>query len=359
MAAAQEYRTVVIVGDTQSHVSGGASDDYAYFTAMVGWIVANKYAENIDFVMQVGDITNLGLWMPLPAGQCDGAPPRETWQCRSGGSCLSPLPAGCWQVTPTYCVSCDASADVMGPGYNQYFSAQKFQSLEQQFAGSDRHFELLETYQNEDQDGYVWKFRLGTEEDVVVGPSVWPTATQRQWVQNVVSQHSDTPMILLSHDMIERNALWQDVVNQMPMLAPQLFMTVQGHIGQDQKSIVDIQGYRVLRTVNDWSYQPVKSYLTLVRFYFDPNGVEALTYSPALDQFNLLSTNYVELQAFGIDQDPDHDNIVNPLDSCPTTFGVGNGCRATGGCGLGAELALLLPLLGLWRSSRRKAALEA
>ncbi len=36
------------------------------------------------------------------------------------------------------------------------------------------------------------------------------TATQRQWVQNVVSQHPDTPTILLSHDMIERNALWQD-----------------------------------------------------------------------------------------------------------------------------------------------------
>ena len=45
-----DYRTVVIIGDTQSHVRGG-SPRYADFQAQIQWIIDNKYTENIDFVM--------------------------------------------------------------------------------------------------------------------------------------------------------------------------------------------------------------------------------------------------------------------------------------------------------------------
>ncbi len=399
--AAQDYRTVAIVGDTQVHVGGGRDAEYADFTAMIDWIIANKDTENIDFVLQVGDMTNLGLWMPLPPS-CDGAPALPSWRCNDGGQCIDPLPAGCWQTTPNWCASCasarstvasewerfDAQFSRLEPdletgwtgvpyalvrgnhdnvgaspatdteiaGYNQYYSEQRFQALEQAFAGSDRHFEHLETYPSEDRDGHVWRFRLGEQDVIVVGPSVWPSRTQRQWVQDVLARYPQTPAILLSHDMIERNPLKVEVVDQMPVVAPQLFMTVQGHISRDQKSIVDIAGYQVLKTVNDWSYAPVKSYMTLVRFYFEPAGVdavEALTYSPALDEFNQLSTNYVELQAFGIDQDPDHDGIINPLDEYPTIYAG----RTGESCGLGMELAPLLLLIGAWRARGPRAVL--
>jgi hypothetical protein len=360
------YRTVVVFGDTQTLVSAGLDAEYADFTAMIDWVVANKERENIDFVLHVGDIINLGTaLMPLPSA-CDGAPDRTSQECRANG-CFPPL-SGCFLTAWNDCIACsgardavtnewlrfdaqwsrlepDPAADWSGVpyaivrgnhdnvgrepptdletrGYNQYFSEARFEALERAFAGSNRYYEHVETYPGEDRDGHVWRFRIGSELVTVVGPSVWPTATQRLWVQDVLTRFRAHPAILLAHDMIERSQLWVDVVNPMATVAPQLFMTVQGHIRDDMKSIIDVTGYRVLRTVNDWSRTPSPqgSYLTLARFHFDPAGVdrvEALTYSPVLDEALILSDNYVELQPFGIDQDPDHDCIINPNDTNP------------------------------------------
>jgi hypothetical protein len=73
VAAAQvSYRTVIIFGDTQTAVNGGPLE-YADFTDQIDWVVANKYAENIDFVLHVGDIINLGPFVPIPAS-CGGQP---------------------------------------------------------------------------------------------------------------------------------------------------------------------------------------------------------------------------------------------------------------------------------------------
>jgi hypothetical protein len=58
-ASQPEYRTVVIFGDTQTVVSGDPVQ-YADFTKQLDWVIANKYTENIDFVLHVGDIIDLG-----------------------------------------------------------------------------------------------------------------------------------------------------------------------------------------------------------------------------------------------------------------------------------------------------------
>jgi len=74
---ASAYRTVVIIGDTQSHVRGG-SPRYADFQAQIQWIIDNKYTENIDFVMSVGDLIDAGTTLPVQIGgmsgpgECDG-----------------------------------------------------------------------------------------------------------------------------------------------------------------------------------------------------------------------------------------------------------------------------------------------
>ena len=369
-AAAQStaaYRTVVIIGDTQVHVGGGHDADYADFAAMIDWIVSNKHNENIDFVMQVGDITNLGLWMPLPAQQCQDAPAVEREDCRDGANmCFAQAPAGCFPVLDTFCPPCEAAhatvdsewqrfvaqwsrlepapsndwsgipyAIVRGnhdnvgvsedidtdvPGFNHYFGKQHFEELEQAFEGSDRYFEHVETYPGGDQDGHAWKFGIGAQKVLVVGPSVWPDQEQRSWANDVLSRHPSTPTILTSHDMVERNDLWADVVAPMATTAPQLFMTAQGHISRDQKSVIDIGGYQVLRTVNDWSYPATAdhSYMTLVRFYFDHvDHVEAVTYSPATDSVLEIETNQLGLQPFGIGHDADHDGTPDHLDPCP------------------------------------------
>ena len=391
-----DYRTIVIVGDTQIHVStmnnsypgdddypgppgiprepgylGDPDDpndpepynpDYAAYTRMIDWIVANKYEENIDFVMQVGDITNLGLWMPLSAAQCEGAPVQNS--CRSGRDCLDPLPRGCEYKSDSTCPTCqgaratvenewrrfndqwarldpnptggwsgvpyaivrgnhdnvgvDIPTDTHIQGYNHFFSEQRFEELELAYApggGGDRFFEHLETYSGGSQDGHAWKFRIGTRDVVVVGPSVWPEQGQRTWALDFLRDYPDTSSILLTHDLGEfaGGALWSETVGMLGAPdAPPLFMTVQGHTGDDLKFVDNVRGRDLLMTVNDWSYldEATRSNMTLVRVYpGEVDRVEAFTYSPTLDQCSLTSANYVPLQEF--DLCPDADCPVN------------------------------------------------
>lgn len=384
-SAQANYRTVIIVGDTQSMLNLYPPANYADFTAMIDWIIANKNVENIDFVLHVGDIIDIGSVIPLPP-ECEGTPTRSERECQDN-ECTTPLLSGCYPFEwipgsgNPLCLSCSVTRSVVDfqwsrfnaqwsrlepntatgwsgipygivrgnhdnlgvdpPsgrdvfGYAQYYSEAKFESLEQAFAGNDRHFEHLETYPNENQDGHVWRFRLGSRPVLVVGPSYEGggdiSQTQIDWVKDVFGRYSGVPAILLVHDMMERWQLYNQVVTRMATVAPQLFMTAQGHVGQDRKSIDDHSGYKVLRTVSDWSRtaSPEGSYLGVVRFYFDPAGVdrvEAFSFSPVTNGNLIRADNTVALQPFGIDQDPDHDCILNPNDSQPFVRAANPAC---------------------------------
>ncbi|MBW2413638.1 MAG: metallophosphoesterase [Deltaproteobacteria bacterium] len=74
-AAEPPYRTVVVFGDTQHLVWNGRPSDYAKFVVMVDWVIANREAENIDFVLHVGDAIQNGYRTsyPLDPAACAGA----------------------------------------------------------------------------------------------------------------------------------------------------------------------------------------------------------------------------------------------------------------------------------------------
>lgn len=334
-----EYRTVVIFGDTQTVVSGDPVQ-YADFTKQVDWVIANKHTENIDFVLHVGDIIDLGTFLPVPAS-CAGQPRASIGFCLSQPSC-DPPPDGCYPANDgrggTDCISCsfpiesvplqwqlfttqwsrlepnpatgwlgipyaivrgnhdnvgtDVPTEFEVPGYNQYYSGASMEALEARFAGSDRVYRHLETYPSEDKDGHAWQFRLGSRPVLVVGPSytggVGTSPAQIDWVIDVFGRHAALPGILLIHDMIEHSQVYHAVVKQMPTVAPSLFLAAQGHIGQDQKFIETIGASKVIRTVSDWSRtaSPGGSYFAVLRFYFAPGSddeFEAFSYSPVLD----------------------------------------------------------------------------
>lgn len=337
--AQADYRTVVIFGDTQT-ATGGDPVQYADFTAQIDWVIANKYTENIDFILHVGDIIDLGSFLPLPAS-CSGQPSVSIGYCLSQPIC-TPAPAGCYAadngVGGTDCVSCsfpidyvpfqwqnftsqwsrlepnpsigwsgipyaivrgnhdnvgtDIPSEFEVAGYNQYFSGESMEALEARFSGSDRVYEHLETYPSEDMDGHAWRFSLGSRPVLVVGPSytggVGTSQTQIDWVLDVFGQHANLPGILLIHDMMQQSQVYHAVVRQMPTVAPNLFLAAQGHTQQDMKFVENIAGFKVIRTVSDWSRtaSPGGSYFAVIRFYFEPgqeDEVEAFTYSPVLD----------------------------------------------------------------------------
>ena len=337
--AQADYRTVVIFGDTQT-ATGGDPVQYADFTAQIDWVIANKYTENIDFILHVGDIIDLGSFLPVPAS-CSGQPNVGLGYCLSQPIC-TPAPAGCYAaddgVGGIDCVSCsfpldyvpvqwqsftsqwsrlepnpaagwsgipyaivrgnhdnvgtDVPSEFEVAGYNQYYSGASMESLEARFAGGDRVYQHLETYPSEDRDGHAWRFSLGSRPVLVVGPSytggVGTSQTQIDWVIDVFGRHANLPGILLIHDMMQHSQVYHAVVQQMPTVAPNLFLAAQGHIGQDMMFIDNIAGFKVIRTVSDWSRRasPGGSYFSVLRFYFEPgqaDEVEAFTYSPVLD----------------------------------------------------------------------------
>ena len=367
--AQADYRTVVIFGDTQTAINGDP-DQYSDFSAMVNWVIANKHTENIDLVMHVGDIVNLGSFLPVPPS-CSGQPAVSMGYCLSQPIC-SPAPAGCYAAPAggggTDCISCsfpttytppewerfvdqwsrfdpdpavgwlgiptaivrgnhdnvgvDPSTELDVRGFNYYYSEANLEALETAFAGSDRYYEHLETYPNENQDGHAWRFRIGDRPVLVVGPSYeggFGTSQQQiDWAIDVFGQYPNMPGILLIHDMMQYSQVYHEIVREAPTVAPQLFLGAQGHIVQDMKFIDEFEGQKILRTVSDWSRTPSPggAYLTLIRFYFEPgqpDEIEAFTYSPVLDivvpdadktivrqEFPVPEPSAWSLQAFGV-----------------------------------------------------------
>lgn len=338
-AQTASYRTVVIFGDTQTAVSGNPTQ-YADFTAMVDWVIANKHTENIDFVLHAGDIINLGSFLPTDP-VCFGAPVQSIGYCLSQQICAPP-PAGCYQQPAgggnIDCMSCDfpvrytppewqrfvdqwsrfdpdpgtgwlgmptavvrgnhdnvgvfPATDIDVPGFNYYYAESTFEAIEAAFVGSDRVYEHLESYPSEDQDGHVWRFQIGGRPVLVVGPSyegsVGTSQQQIDWMIDVFSRYPNMPAILLIHDMMEYSQVYHAIIREAPTVAPQLFLGAQGHIQQDMKWIDEFGGQKILRTVSDWSRtdSPGGSYFTIIRFYFEPgqpDEVESFTYSPVLD----------------------------------------------------------------------------
>ncbi len=338
-ALAQNYRTVVVFGDTQTAVSNDPAQN-ADFAAQIDWVIANKHTENIDFVLHVGDIIDLGTFLPLP-NVCAGAP--AVTFCNPGGNPCNSPPSGCFSVAVpggSVCLSCNgildatddqwsrfntqwsrlepnvaagweglpyaivrgnhdnigtsSASDVDVVGYNQYYSAAQMEALETSFIGLDRSYEHLATYPSSTEgNGHAWRFELGGRPVVVVGPSYEGggniSTAQINWTSDIFVEHADTAGILLVHDAIEFSQINNAIVNQMDTAAPGLIWAAQGHIGQDTKRVDTIQGYKVIRSVSDWSRisSPGGSYFAVFRFYLEAgqdDELEAFSYSPVLDQ---------------------------------------------------------------------------
>lgn len=306
------YRTVAVFGDTQDLTTGRAGGEEA-LAAMVDWVLDHRDAENIDFVLHVGDLVHQGgmLRQDLPSEcfrgpRCGGEPPHDRRACQCAA----------WEATPREWERFDAQwrrldgvvpyaivrgnhdnrglGDPDAPGFRRGFA---------QYFGKQRVAELpgyLESYPGDDDVAHAWRFTLGDLPVLVIGLSWAPSQRQLAWAESLLREHPGTSAIVLSHRFFQGIPVdhtrplpsWTRLVAAHPA---QIFMAVAGHVAPGEVALLQREGHPLLRIRTDFQQRARnfdaagQSYLNLLRFYLHPgegdgrdgrDQVEIDAYSP-------------------------------------------------------------------------------
>jgi len=364
-----------VFGDTQNLVDGGVGaeekfaralrdgwddsdpkprrpdeNDYQNFARMVDWVIAEREAQGIDFVLHVGDIVEHGRFPPIHESCKDGRGgclrPNRGVRC---GRHTPPCPKGCGpNFNNTKCRICDPRGstkpdrrDWSDPGgmcahvawatwewslFNAQWKRLRDAGIpyaivrgnHDNIGGGDpsdpyTYAGYVDYYgpggspgasqgwvatcspeqgQCRHPDAQAWKFMLGDQEVLVIGPSHGPDKQQRDWIEETLRAHSPLPTILLAHTLTDprcKNCIQlRDTIALAGPLHPQIFWTAEGHFagaGAPPQGVVRSNGTRTLRTRSDWqgATAPYGSFLHLVRFYLREGRiaeVEVEAFSP-------------------------------------------------------------------------------
>lgn len=292
------YRTVAIFGDTQDLAADPAL--YPGFTAMVDWVLDNREAERIDFVLHVGDAIHHGGSLPVPAacagedGRCD---PARRWQRKNG----TEIACHChgldltdrewaafrkqWQrfdgVIPYAIVrgnhdnrGVDPESPLDAPGYDQYYGESHFRGI----AGSG----LVASHRDPMGTSHAWRFRLGGREVLVIGAAWQFGGPAVAWAKDVLAAHPQLPAIALAHSFFrgvpprrdQPTIPWKRLVKEHP---DRFALAVSGHVAPGEISLREVGGYRILEIRSNWQGLPgSQTFLHLARFHESATGEEKI-----------------------------------------------------------------------------------
>ncbi|MBW2413639.1 MAG: thrombospondin type 3 repeat-containing protein [Deltaproteobacteria bacterium] len=200
---------------------------------------------------------------------------------------------------------------------------------------------------------HAWKFDLGGRDVLVVGMPFeqGDLSDHAAWADALIGrpEYASLPVIFLKHKMFNGvNLQGTSRAGWSQFGAPnadRIFMSVWGHFELGEVSIRPVDheatstSYDMLFVRSDWQrMQELEGrvglhWLSLVRFYSDPNGideVEVEAFSPwrAAQEPNSPEAwfdgdperegaTWLPRQPFSIDYDIDHDGLVNGADNCP------------------------------------------
>ncbi|MGE4609350.1 MAG: thrombospondin type 3 repeat-containing protein, partial [Myxococcota bacterium] len=370
--ATENYRSVVIFGDTQRLVTDGQFGGRFYFERMVEWVMdeTNREAENIDFVLHVGDVIQSAI--PCNAlepdeqsmASCEGNMPAiqtqwatfdEIWAPISDSDLPFAIVRGCHDNANTF------------PGFvgsfDQNYGREKFEGFSSQWSNA----EVLATCDGEtlpendpqgvcpatNDTGHVWKFRLGgpfPQDVLVAGMPDKPSYELQAWYRFILEREAGIPSILLNHASLSRNQgsafrnLVEGPFSTWGPLVDRVFMTAMGHLSYDIKDIIDIDGFQVLRVLFDRQGEnlPAGAGIALIRFYIDANGihrVEGKTIEPNIFGVpGFVASGDFGPVPFAVDGDIDNDGLIDAQDNCDVVVnpaqadldadGVGDDCES-------------------------------
>jgi hypothetical protein len=281
--------TIVALPDTQYYSSSSNGGTLAMFNSQTQWIVNNRVAQNIVFVIGLGDI--------VENGNLGG----NYWEWSSGSSAVSvlddPTATGLPQGIP---YSFGVGNHDQGPdggggapndtaGYNQYFGISRYSS-KSYYGGhygtqNDNHYELFSA---SGMDFIV----INLAYDVSADPNVLA------WANGLLQTYSSRRGIVVSHYLIGDgfNAAWgsqgQATYNALKG-NPNLFLMLCGHWTPPEGQRADVSnGNRVYTLMSDYQDSGFggDGWLRILTFSPASNQIQVQTYSPYINQSETTSS---------------------------------------------------------------------
>jgi hypothetical protein len=275
--AATPSFTIVVLPDTQIAVQNHPE----YFDAQTQWIADNRTANNVQFVIHVGDVVE---W---PARTSDWERASRAMH-RLDGKVPYTVAVGNHDMDAWSRGGYDAvAADRSTARFNTYFSYSLFSTMGT-FGGA---------YPANASDNTVHRFSAGGVDWLVLTLKYNPTDAELAWAANVVATNPTRQVIVDTHDFTDgttRSTVGQRIWNAVAGRFANVSMVVSGHYtNQGYRADIGVNGNVVHQVMADYQTysEPAaaeNSYLRLMRFSPDAGTVDVRTYSP---YFNTYKTD--------------------------------------------------------------------
>jgi hypothetical protein len=284
--ADQPEFTVALLPDTQFYSAEMHGATRHIFFRQTDWIVENREAENIAFVLHMGDMTQTGdiksgapnslewsivaqamyrLHNPQTTGLAEGIP----YGVNVGNHDQEPM----WRSSGTTTF------------FNQYFGVDHFS----QYSYYGGHY-------GANNDNHYYRFEVGAYRFLVISleyhdPARDPLDHQLlEWADNLLKTHPDHRGIVVSHHMVNPGypATWSPYGQAMYEVLkdnPNLHLMLGGHVTGEGLRIEEFEGNTVYALVQDYQGYPNggNGYLRLMTFVPRANEIRLRTYSPWID----------------------------------------------------------------------------
>jgi hypothetical protein len=281
--------TLVVLPDTQWYAESFPEQ----FEAQTRWIMANRVARNIPFVIHVGDLTNRNL-------------PAQWENVRRALQHLDGMPFVV--TTGNHDYGRGGDTDTRESGLNEFFTPALF-TRQPTFGGLFEPERLENSYH---------LFSAGGKEWLVVALEFGPRDAVVDWANRVLAEHPTRRTILVTHaylysdntryDHVRRpdhqwnphaypsaklpggtndaQQLWEELVSRHDHID----FVLCGHVlneGAARLSSPNPRGHVVHQLMADYQEraQGGEGYLRLMEFLPDGRTVQVKTYSPTLDRY--------------------------------------------------------------------------
>ena len=285
--------TIVVLPDTQFY-----TQKYTHiFTCQTQWIRDHAKSENIKFVLHVGDITEHNI--------------DEEW--KRANQSMSLLD-GC--VPYSLCLGNhemgSGSTETRFSRFDNYFGYSRYQS-EKWYGG----------HMGDSNRNHYCFFEGGGMKFMVVSLEFGPTDAMLQWANEIIEQHPDRRVIILTHaymadddtrqDLDDRSnphleresfgevnngeEMWEKLVKKHK----NIFFVISGHIHCDRLSHLTstgIHGNKVHQVLADYQHMENggNGYLVIAKFVPRENKFYLSTYSPFLKEALTIPGNNLEFE---------------------------------------------------------------
>ena len=279
--------SIIVLPDTQYYSSNQSNGTLAMFNSQTQWIVNNRSADNIAFVIGLGDLVQDGN---------NNGDFSEWINANSAVSLLdNPVTTGLPQGIP---YSFGVGNHDQGPngdgspddtaGYNQYFGTSRY-SGKSYYGGhygtnNDNHYEF---------------FSAGGMDFIVINIAYMDPGNNGaelnsvlSWANGLLQANSNRRAIVVSHYLINEgfNASWSDqglaTYNALSG-NPNLFLMLAGHHTPPEGQRTDVSnGNRIFTFLSDYQEDGFggDGWLRILTFVPSSNQIQVQTYSPFINQ---------------------------------------------------------------------------